>query len=48
MVAPISSHKGITMKIQDGLLSAAFHRVAGDGVEVDDGKEKDTELYTCT
>lgn len=48
VVAPISSHKGITMKIQDGLLSAVFDRVAGDGVGVDGGKENETELYTCT
>lgn len=46
VITPISSHKGITMKRQDGILSTVFDRVGGDGVGVEGGKEEGTELYT--
>lgn len=46
MVAPIASHEGITMKRQNGILSAVVDRVRGDGVRVEAGKKEETELYT--
>lgn len=46
VVAPIASHEGITMKRQNGILSAVVDRVRGDGVRVKAGKKEETELYT--
>ena len=46
VVTPISSHKGITTKRQNGILSALFDRAGGDGVGAESGKEEGTELYT--
>lgn len=38
--------KGITIKRRNGVLSAVFDRVGGDGVGVAGGKKEGTELYT--
>lgn len=38
--------KGITIKRQNGILSAVFDRVGGDGVGGKGGKKERTELYT--
>lgn len=48
VVAPISSHKGITLKWQNGILSALFDRAGGDGVGAESGKEEGTELHIWT
>lgn len=44
----IYAHKGITIKRQNGVLSAVFDRVWRDGVGVEGGKKEGTELYTWT
>lgn len=38
--------KGITMKRQNGILSAVFDRAGEDGVGVKDGLDEGTELHT--
>lgn len=48
MAVPISSRKRITMKRQNGILSAMFDRVWGDGVEVESGKERESESQPRT